>query len=487
MIALTSKEAGRAIGLSSFREGVSGLSIDTRSLVPGDLFVAIAGECFDGHDFVWEALAKGASGCVVEGGRWPRTANGEQREAAVYVVDDTRAALGSLAREVRRKSEATVLAITGSVGKTSTKDMLGAMVARVGPVTVTQANKNNELGVPLTLLSMTPGTRSAVIEMGMRGLGQIGRLAKIAEPDVGLVTNVHPVHLELLGDLECVARAKAELVQALPEGGVAVIPLDCLQRSAFRPRGAQKVVTFGLAELCEGADVIGWQEPRRNGSSADCSGSVLAVRWPGGEAQLNVPFSSRYGIENAVAATAACYAGGFPVEECFDGLAGVRLSGGRGDLQRVGGLHLINDTYNANPAAVRAALDELMAVAGRLGCRAVAVLGDMLELGSEEERYHEEVGRYAARLGVGALWGVGPLSRATVRGYEGGQERSRSGLAGASGGCHLQSVDEVDSIIESLRVNDVVLFKGSRSMKLELMLGRIEELARLGTWGEGRQ
>ncbi len=250
MIVLSAEEAGRALEIGLLKTAVSGVSTDTRSLRPGDLFVALRGERFDGHDYVEAALAAGACGAVVERRSWGarRTASGEpgggDTERNIYPVDDTLEALGVLAREVRRKSGALVLAVTGSAGKTSTKDILAAMVSRVCRVAATAANQNNEVGVPLTLLQIEPDTQAVVVEMGMRGRGQIAALARVAEPDVGIVTNVYPVHLELLGTLQDIAEAKAELIQGLRLGGVGVAPLVCEPLEPCLSAVGRRVVRF---------------------------------------------------------------------------------------------------------------------------------------------------------------------------------------------------------------------------------------------------
>lgn len=482
MIALTAEEAGRALGLPPLATSVPGVSIDSRSIRSGELFVAFRGERFDGHDFVESALAAGAAGAVVEARAWAarrqrtgsRIAGTEGRP--IYEVGDTLEALGALAREVRRKSGVTVLAITGSVGKTGTKDLLGAMVGKVCRVVTTAANQNNEVGVPLTLLTIQPDTEVAIVEMGMRGSGQIAALARAAEPDVGVITNVHPVHLELLGTLDRVAKAKSELIAGLRPGGVAVVPCDC---GPLRPHVAMatcRVVTFGFGPRAERADVHGWLEVARGET-----GHVLSVRWPEGKVEIETPLTSRHILENAVAATAACYAAGLPVGECVTGIRDVQFTRGRGDVLRLPGLCVIDDTYNANPAAVRVALESLVRMAAELGGRPVAVLGDMLELGEQSERYHREAGIHAAETGVQVLWGVGPLSRATVKGFRDAWEARSEPATGWVAG-HVGSAEETSSVSAGLRSGDVVLFKASRSMKLEIMVGRVVGLAEAGTW-----
>ena len=481
MIALSAEEAGRALEIGPLKTEVSGVSIDTRSLRPGDLFVALRGERFDGHDYVEAALAAGACGAVVErrvlaaSGATPA---GGEAERNIYPVDDTLEALGMLAREVRRKSGVLVLAVTGSVGKTSTKDILAAMVARVCRVAVTAANQNNEIGVPLTLLQIEPDTQAVIVEMGMRGRGQIAALARVAEPDVGIITNIHPVHLELLGSLEDVAEAKAELMHGLRQGGVGVAPLVCEPLEPSLRVVERRVVRFaaagGLPCANECADVVGSVEPEESGAS-----QTLRVRWPAGAMSLEIPPVPRHTLENLLAAAAACYAAGLPVERCLPGFLDSVPGKGRGEMIELPGICLIDDTYNANPVAVRAAIDNLVRVAARLGGRPVAVLGDMRELGPEERLYHRQSGEYAAAAGVELVWGVGPLSACTAEGFR--AARGTEGDAAVAAG-HVPSPAETSLVAASLRPGDVVLFKASRGVRLEVMVGAMAEQARAGRW-----
>ena len=487
MIALTAEEAGVALGIGTLSAAVPAVSIDSRTIRPGDLFVALRGDRFDGHDYVVHVLAGGAGGAVVDSVWWDEGKNPvvsmlpEVVRRAVYPVADTLEALGSLANAVRRKSEAIVIAVTGSVGKTGTKDILGVMAGQGGPVVVTPANQNNEVGVPLTLLSIEPDTKTAIVEMGMRGIGQIAALAEVAEPDVGVITNIHPVHLELLGSLENVAQAKAEMLAGLGPGGIGVIPADCSVLEAHVVAAERRVVRFGLEGDRDCADVWGDYERRAGGARAG-----LVVHWPGGDAVLETPFTARAKMENAMAATAACYAAGLPMDLCLRGLEQAAFTPSRGDLERVGEWLIINDTYNASPAAVRASLDELVRIADDEGGRPVAVLGDMLELGPETADYHEGTGAYAAEKGVKMLWGVGELSRSTVEGFRRSWEcRSKGSECGAPDTRAQEgwSVGHVDSsgdcipILQSLRPSDVVLFKASRSLKLEIMVDLLRKAA----------
>ncbi len=490
MIALTAEEAGAALG-ASLATVVTGVSIDSRTIRAGDLFVALRGERFDGHDYVADALAAGAGGAVVDAVWWDEGRNplaatmSEVSRGRVCAVPDTLVALGALAHAVRRKSSAVVIAVTGSVGKTGTKDILGVLARQVGPVVTTLANQNNEIGVPLTLLSIEAETMTVVVEMGMRGMGQIASLAKVAEPDVGVITNINPVHLELLGSLENVAKAKAEILTGLKPGGVGVVPSACAVLEPMVGNVQARLVRFGLEEDRDCADVWGEYERRPGGT-----GATLVLHWPGGATETVTPFGARAKMENAVAAAAACYAAGLPMDRCVRGLERASFTASRGDLERVGEWLIINDTYNANPVAVRASLDELVRLAADEGGRPVAVLGDMLELGPDAADYHEGTGAYAAKKGVKVLWGVGPLSRSTTEGFRresgGGSNASEPGapVEGAGEGWnvgHVDSSGDFAPILQTLRPGDVILFKASRSLKLEVMV----ELLRRAAIGRG--
>lgn len=478
MITLRPDEVAAALGVGHFPTEVRGISIDSRSVKEGDLFVALRGKRFDGHDFVAEALAAGAVGAAVERRWW------EQRQISggppgvggvenIYPVRDTVAALGALARAVRLRSGAIVIGVAGSVGKTGTKDLIYAMASEAGPAVKTSANQNNEIGVPLTLLSLREDTAVAVVEMGMRGAGEVGRLAAIAEPDVGVVTNVQPVHLETMGTLEAVAAAESELLYGLRPSGMGVVPADCaLVEPHARVLGG-RLVRFSLDENRGGcADV--WGEHAR---SPRCGEAVMTFHWPLGEAAVCTPFASRARFHNAVAAAGACWAARLPMEICLAGLGKAVFTPGRGDLERLGEWLVIDDTYNASPAAVKASLDELMCVSSRTGGRPIAVLGDMLELGPDTLELHREVGKYAAEVGVNVFWGVGALSRESAEAFR----------YAAPGRLvrHVDTAEDYKSLLAALAPNDVILFKASRSLRLEMMVEAVRLLAEAGCSSRG--
>jgi UDP-N-acetylmuramoyl-tripeptide--D-alanyl-D-alanine ligase len=428
-VAAAAGAALAAAPLRHERRGAPGplrVTIDSRGVRPGDLFVGLAGARVDGGKFASSALHAGAWGVIVA----PEHVS-DARCAPVGVVisaDDPLAALQALARAWRRELGAQVVAITGSTGKTSTKDLLAAMLRQDRRVVASDQNLNTEIGMPLTILGAPRGTEALVLEMAMRGSGQIAELAEIAEPDVGVILNVGPVHLELLGTLEAVAAAKAELLYGLRPGATAVLPAHEPLLDAHRPADV-RIVTFG-----EGGDV-------------DDLGA------------LELPFESAHMRSNALAALAAAQAVGAAPHGVLD----VELSAMRGQrVELPGPVVVIDDCYNANPMSMRAALDDLSATAPG---RRVAVLGDMLELGPEELRFHAEIGAHATASGVEVLIAVGPLAAHMGARYGGemhavGDAADAAALAG-----------------ELVRPGDTVLVKASRGVGLEAVCASMRAAA----------
>jgi UDP-N-acetylmuramoyl-tripeptide--D-alanyl-D-alanine ligase len=404
-------------------ERVTGVSIDSRRIERGDLFVAVGG----GVEFVKDALAAGA--------------------AAALVPEDAFGALGALGRTVRERSNAKVVAVTGSTAKTSTKDILGALCAPHARTVVAEGSQNNEIGLPLTLCRLDEATEVAIVEMGMRGLGQIAELCEIAQPDIGIVTSVGPVHLELLGTVERVAQAKAELIESLPPGGTAVVPAGETYLEPYLQRDDIEIARFG-----DGGEVSLSYFAAKDGSSR------IRVEAFGRPLTLEFSFGSRYNATNALAAIAAYNALGLPLGKLQKGARHVQLSRLRGEEVALpeGGV-LINDCYNANPLSMAAALEHLQQRAG--DARKVAVLGDMAELGPGAPAYHRDVGAGAARAGVDVLVAVGPLARNYVQGAR-GVPVTRWAPTVEQGLAALRSV---------LRPGDFVLVKGSRAMGLEVI------------------
>ena len=418
------------------RTVVRGISTDSRTLRPGEVFVALRGERFHGEAHAAQAIAAGASAAIVS----PAGA-ASLAAAPRIVVDDGRAALQRLGAAVRARSGAKVVAITGSAGKTATKDILAALLRPVARTVATTGNLNNEIGVPLTLLRLERDSEVAVVEMGMRGRGQIGELAEIARPDVGVITTIAPVHLELLGTMEAVAAAKAELFERLVEGS-SVVPADEPLLLPHVERHEGRVVTFGAP----GAHVRVVDEERRGESTR------VTVDAFGHWERLDFSFTGRHYLHDALAALAAFVELGYGLEEAREGAAQVAFSDLRGALAPLpGGGLLLNDTYNANPVAMMAAVDHLLAVAD--GRPPVAILGDMYELGSRAADYHREVGEHCAGAGV-RLIAVGELAR----GF----------LVGADEELWFAGVEEcIAALPIIIPRGSAVLVKASRAMRLE--------------------
>ena len=394
MIELGPATIAEAMGAEVVREGADVFpvraSIDSRSVEPGDLFFGLTGERADGGEFAGQALAEGAWGVVVT----PEWA-GEQAgggEGWVFSAADPLAALQALATVWRRELSVPVLGITGSVGKTSVKDIARAILP--GRVHANEENLNTEIGLPLTVLAAPRETDLLVLEMAMRGFGQITLLAEIAEPDVGVITCVGPVHVEQVGSVEGVARAKAELIDGLPPEGTLVAPADPGLLAPHLER-APALITFG-----EEGDV------RAEAVEVTAEGLSATVVTPAGEERFRFSFTELHNLTNALAAIAAGVALGFEPSEMSAGAGRIRLSGLRGErILLPGGAVLINDCYNANPVSMEAAIANL---AAEQAGRRVAVLGLMGELGEDSESYHAEVGEFARESGIDVVIGVGP-------------------------------------------------------------------------------
>jgi UDP-N-acetylmuramoyl-tripeptide--D-alanyl-D-alanine ligase len=415
--------AGRLVAPAPRPGGPTRAVIDSRAAGAGDLFVGLPGEHVDGGRFAPQALAAGAWGVLVA----PEHAEAAQcaMPGALIAADDPLLALQRLATAWRRGLACQVVGITGSVGKTSTKDILAAMLAQAKRTVANRENLNTEIGLSLTVLEAPPGTEALVVEMGMRGRGQIAELTAIAEPDVGVITAVAPVHLELMGSIEAIAAAKAELVAGLQPGGTAVLPAG---ETLLEPHHRDDVttVTFG-----PGGDV---------------------EELPAG---LTLPFDSAHMRRNALAALAAARALG--VEP--DGALEVVLSSFRGQRMHLpGDIVVVNDCYNANPMSMRAALDDLAASASG---RRVAVLGDMLELGPDEARFHAEIGAHARDAGVDLLVAVGPRAAHFADGY--GDVVALPDAQAAA-----------ETVPALLQPGDTVLLKASRGVGLEVVARALE-------------
>jgi UDP-N-acetylmuramoyl-tripeptide--D-alanyl-D-alanine ligase len=448
---LISATGGRYLGVPP--AAVSGISTDTRAIAPGSAFVALRGERFDGHDFLPEAARAGAACAVVAEGR----AGAAPPGIALLAVPDTLEALGGIARLHRRRFAIPVVGVTGSNGKTTTREMIAAILATRGPVLKTEGNLNNEVGVPITLLRLGPEHTAAVIEMGMNHRGEIGRLTAIAEPRVGVVTNAFPAHLEGLGTVDGVADAKGELYQGLPPDGVVVANADDPRMLRRARKSGRRVLTFSGGRDRE-ADVVVLDV-----LSQDPQGIRFLLGIGTKELEVRLPLVGEHNAANAAAAAAVALALGCSDREIVRGLADVRPVGRRLRIERLAsGVLLVDDCYNANPASMKAALRTLRQLAG--AGRALAALGDMLELGTAEGELHRELGRDAAAAGLDLLATFGPRTRLSH------EAALAAGLAPASAFHTEDPLALADFVRERLLPGDALLVKGSRGMKLERLV-----------------
>ena len=451
---MTLREAAGAMAgvLQGDDRSFSGVSTDTRTIAPGELFVAIKGERFDAVAFLDEAFARGAAGAVVPGDA-PETAC----RGACIRVDDTRAALGRLAAWWRRRFELPIVAVTGSNGKTTVKDMIASVLrVRCGAeeVLATEGNLNNDIGMPLTLLKLRAGHRYAVIEMGMNHAGEIRYLSTLAAPTVALVTNAGSAHIGLLGSVEAIARAKGEIYEGLGDDGIAIVNADDPFADLWRSLNAhRRTIDFGLDAP---AEVRG----RYTGHALH---SEIVLQTPAGEAAFRLDVPGVHNVRNALAAAAVGYALGLPQTQTAEGLAAFR--GPKGRLQRVAGRNgavLVDDTYNANPESALAAVAVLSAMPGRR----MLVLGDMGELGGETERGHARVGAAARAAGIEALYTLGNASAAAAAAY-------------GDGARHFERLEDLlAALAPELDADTTVLVKGSRFMRMERVVQALEDTAR---------
>jgi UDP-N-acetylmuramoyl-tripeptide--D-alanyl-D-alanine ligase len=443
--------AGGALVAGSADTSFTGTVIDSRRAGAGDLFVAIVGPNHDAHRFVEQVADLGAQGALVEAGRIdPETL---PPDFALIEVADTTAALGALAAGHRSEFEGPLVAITGSSGKTTTKEMCAAVLAAAGPCLKTEGNLNNEFGLPLTLLRRESEHERAVVELGMNHRGEIARLAAIARPDVALVTNVGVAHIEFLGSREEIAREKGDLYAALDPNGIAIANLD----DALAAEQAKRFEGRSISYSCEGA-----RADVRAGAAQFVAGGAFAfeLETPEGRASAKVAGLGATTVTNAAAAAAAGIAANVGLAAIIRGLEAYRPPAGRMASYPIGdGATVIDDSYNANPISMRASLEAVAALAGPEG--GIAVLGDMGELGETREAAHRDTGRWVAELGIGCLIAVGERAPLVVEGaLDAGMDPHHARVAS-------DVEDASRQVRESLAGPDWVLVKGSRAMKLE--------------------
>jgi UDP-N-acetylmuramoyl-tripeptide--D-alanyl-D-alanine ligase len=414
---------------------------DTRVLKRGDLFVALVGPNFDGHAFLSEAQTKGAAGALVSR-KQPTT-------LPTIMLEDTRIGLGRLAAHWRAQFSIPLVAVTGSNGKTTVKNMLASILAESGAGLATQGNLNNDIGVPLTLLRLKRGDRYAVIEMGMNHPGEIDYLTHLARPTVALITNAGEAHLAGLGSVAAVARAKGEIFSGLKQDGIAVINADDAYAGLWQQLAApHRCLTFGMDHP---ADV-----------SAECTlaitGSVVRLKTPQGGIEMRLSLLGKHNVMNALAAASASIAAGVKLDDIKNGLEKLKAMSGRLEIKPgIKGARILDDTYNANPSSLVAGVEVLKEAEGER----VLVLGDMAELGDAAADIHRRVGEIARRLGVHRLFAVGELSKSAVAGFGDGAQHYPSQQA------------LVEDLLSCIHPGMTVLVKGSRVMRMEKVVGQI--------------
>lgn len=441
------------------------LCTDTRELSDGAVFVALRGEVHDGHRFVAQALGSGRVGALVDeqslaDGTIPAAAL-DAAEGPVIAVPDTLVAIGDAAQAVLRRHAPRVAAVTGSVGKTTTRAMLANILRQAGPGLESQGNFNNRIGVPLTILRLRPEHTWAVLEMGMSEPGEIAELARIAEPTVRVITEVTAAHLEFFDGVEQIADAKGEMFRDATEGDTLVWAADNPLSARFPMPEDAEFVPFSMDPA---SDV-----PARVLSRKDLGhdGSEATLLLPAGSVHVRVPLPGAHQVHNALAAAAAATAMGASLDDVAAGLASVEVPGRRMRLESIAGVTVLDDAYNANPASVAAGLRTLAAWSIAAGGRRIAALGDMLELGPTGPELHAEVGRLAAELGLDLLVGTGPLMKHAVDALGSGKGHTRAVAA-------ADAAEAGRFLAGWLRSGDALLLKGSRGMRME---GVLDELA----------
>lgn len=456
-----------------------GYSIDSRTIRAGELFFAIRGETYDGHRFVIDAIAKRALAAVVSR-TFLDSDFGRQidpQKSALIIVDDTLGALQSLANNVIATWEGQVVAITGSLGKTSTKEMTAAMLARRGHVVKTTGNFNNHFGLPLSILKMESDASHAsefdfaVLEMGMNHKGEIAALARLAPPTVGVVTAVAPVHLEFFSSIDEIAEAKAELITGIVPGGLAVLNADD-ERVAGMDAMRFDIIsrTFGIEH---GADVMA-----RDITTDGLAESSFTLVTPRGQTRARMPLSGRHNIYNALAAAAVADHYETPLGEIADALSGLHALRMRGEVVRfLKGFTLVDDSYNSSPLALLEMVSTI--AASRESRRKIVVAGEMLELGESASNLHRDAGRRIAQLGIDGLIGVRGLASEIVAGA------LEAGMSSDAAVFTNTAEEAAEELIGEIREGDLILVKGSRGVKTEIVVERLKQrFERLEDCGE---
>ena len=438
-------------------EEAQGYSIDSRTIRPGELFFAVKGDRFDGHDFVEKALAMGAVGAVVGKDQRPRYSD----QTRILPVEDTLTALQKLATAVRKMWGKPLVGVTGSAGKTTTKDAIAHVLASRFRVMKSEGNFNNHFGLPLMLLKLRPEFDIAVIEMGMSHAGEIRALAKIAQPEIGVVTNVAPVHLEFFDSLAGIARAKYELIESLPANGTAILNGDDDYVSQFGRGFKGKVVIYGMKPTAN----VRAESIRSNGAL----GSEFDIMAGDTREHAKLPLVGEHNVLNALAAVAVGLERGLKLPQAALALATMSPSEKRGEVLQLGNITVVNDCYNSNPKALAAMVDALAAMPAK---RRIVIAGEMLELGPSGEELHRGAGQHMADHKIDLLIGVRGLAQAMV------QAAKEKGLRAE----FVATPEEAgDWLAREARAGDVILLKASRGVKLEKALEILKSQSVVGT------
>lgn len=460
---LTVDEVLKATGGTVIRKGSNrtfkGLSTDSRNISKGTLFLPIIGERFDGHDFITTAIKDGAFGSLVQSDLEEKI-KAISGDVTLILVDNTLYALGDIAHFWRRKFEIPVIAITGSSGKTTTKEMVAGIIGLTKKALKSRGNFNNLVGLPLTLLEMNAGHEVAILEMGTNRSGEIGRLTRIAMPDVGLITNIGPAHLEGLKSMDVVREEKWDLFNNMENRGIAIINNDDDSLSALARRWKGKSVTFGIKNY---ADVRAERISKKGET-----GTSFTLAIDENSRELIMSTTGEHNIYNALAAAASSWAVGIEYNLICEGLMSFKPISGRMEILKLkNGAFLIDDSYNANPASASVALKTLKDLKGKHG--STVIFGDMLELGIWAEEMHEDIGSLMADTGVGTIFLRGRLSRVVAEGA------IRKGFKNDQL-CFPETTEEIVTHLKSyFKKGDWVLVKGSRKMKMEEI---VQELIR---------
>lgn len=449
MISMTLSEAATRLGMNYQEADVTftGCSTDSRTLQAGNLFIALQGEKFDGHHFIDVAIGNGAAAALVD-------REIDNIGLPVLKVKNTRTAMATLAGSWRSDFALPLVAVTGSNGKTTVKEMLRAILGQRVPVLATQGNLNNDIGVPLTLFRLGPEHRYAIIEMGANHAGEIAALCDIAKPGVGVITQCAPAHLEGFGSIEGVARAKSEIYTGLVNGGTAIINADDNYAGFWRGVAQPlRQISFGLDNPAD----VSASDITIDPSTTD---TRFELKTPAGSIRITLPLPGRHNVMNALAATACCLAIGIPLQDIRDGLAAMeRVKGRLQKLTSPEGATIFDDTYNANPTSLKAGVHVLMSCSGKHWL----VVGDMGELGSQTNLLHREAGEMAREQGIERVYALGDATRHTVEGF-------------GRGAMHCSNIDELIGKLKPELANGVnVLVKGSRFMAMERVIKALME------------